>query len=226
MKNIIFILIFALTGNIYASVCNVNIVLNNQAAVNSFNSTYGCDSIMGNLSITGGVTSLAGLSNIKYIQGYLTIEYTNLVTTFGMSNLKKVDGLFNIYLNASLTNVEGWNQLTDIGGNLAIQGNPMLIDVKLDKLKNIGYTSTDPSTNLVGIYGNASLTTLNTFKSLKQYNGELTFGGNTLLQSIMGFDSLEIVTSIRIYDQNLNNINGFGKVDSLDKFYINGSNNL
>lgn len=226
MKNIFFILLLISSSIANATVCNVDIILASQADVDNYAGTYGCDSIMGNVEITGSVTSLTGLSGIKYINGSFSIQYSNLTTTAGMSSLKTVSGNMVIAFNSSLISINGWNSLTDVGGNIAIQNNASVVLIDFDKVKNIGFNSTDPTSNIVGVFGNASITSINTFKSLEEYNGELNFGGNPLLESILGFDSLKTVTSIRILDQNLDNISGFSAIDSLDKFYINGPNNL
>ncbi|HLO56814.1 MAG TPA: thrombospondin type 3 repeat-containing protein [Saprospiraceae bacterium] len=226
MKNLLVLLFISWATMLSATVYNGNIGLASQNDVNNFNSTYGCDSIIGNLDISADVSSLAGLSNIKYISGNLSIQYSNLTTTAGMSNLKKVNGNIFIFQNYILASIEGWTNLTDIGGNLAVQSNYALTSIDFDKVANVGYSSTDPTTNIIGIFGNSSVTSINTFKSLKQYNGELNFGGNLLLTSILGFDSLTTVRSIKILDQNLSNISGFSTIDSLEKFYINGPNNI
>ena len=226
MKNIFFILFLISSSIANANVCNVDIILTSQADIDNYASTYGCDSIMGNVEISGGVTSLTGLSGIKYINGSFSIQYSSLATTAGMSMLKTVNGNVFIAFNSSLISINGWNSLTNVGGNIAIQNNPSVVLIDFDKVKNIGFNSTDPTSNIVGIFGNASITTINTFKSLEQYNGELNFGSNPMLESILGFDSLKTVTSIRILNENLSNINGFSSIDSLDKFYINGPNNI
>ena len=226
MKNVFIILLLTFSSIANATICTGDVILTSQTDVDNFTSAYGCDSIMGNVEISGSVTSLTGLNDIKFINGSLSILYSTLATTVGMSNLKKVNGNIFIAFNGSLTSINRLSSLTDVGGNIAIQNNASVVLIDLDKVKNIGYNSTDPTSNIVGIFGNASITSINTFKSLEQYNGELNFGGNPLLESILGFDSLKTVTSIRILDQNLNNISGFSAIDSLDKFYINGPNNL
>ena len=91
MKNIFFILFLISSSVANATVCNVDIILTSQADIDNYASTYGCDSIMGNVEISGGVTSLTGLSGIKYINGSFSIQYSNLTTTAGMSMLKTVN---------------------------------------------------------------------------------------------------------------------------------------
>jgi hypothetical protein len=228
MKKALLLLFYiSLGAYINASVYIGNISISSQAQINNFNSTYNCDSILGDLQITGsGVNNLAGLSNIKYIQGSLGIGSTNITNTLGLGNLKKVDLSISFTYNNLLVSIAGFNQLTHLGYSLLIQANPLLTAIDFNKLKSVGYSNPGPDDSGIFIFGNTGLITCNTFKSLKEFNGEFTFGSNTSLQSILGFDSLKIAKSIKIYDQNINNLNGFSKLDSLKKLYINGPNQL
>lgn len=203
-----------------------NLTFNSQALVNAFNATYGADSIIGNVDINSNVTSLAGLGNIKYIQGYLSITNTSLTTTAGMSSLVKVDGSVYIAYNSSLTSMSGFSQLIDIGGSFSIQGNPVLTSMSFENVERLGYNSTTPSTGFFWLQGNSSLTTFNSFKKVKSIGGEITFAANTALTSIEGFDSLRYVRSIKLYDSNLVSFNGFSQLDSLEDFYIDGPNKI
>ena len=224
IKNLLLLLI-GMVNIAQASTCIVDVSLSSQDDIANFNTNYGCDTIMGNLNIEGSITNLGGLSNVKYIQGNLTINNTNIGTTFGMINLSKIGGHFSVTNNLLLTNINGWDNLKEIGGSIYISTNLLLTNIALDEVDAIGFNN-NSNTNSISIYGNNALISVNTFKSLKQLNGEFTLGGNPSLQSIGGFDSLKIITSIKIYNPNISDISGFSTIDSIERFYINGPNQL
>ncbi len=229
MKKALFLLFIGFTALVNASVYNGNIYLTTQAEINNFNNTYNCDSVIGDFQVFGNglaITSLSGLSNLKYVSGTFSIGNTKISNANGLSNLRKVEGSFYFAYNFLLTNMSALNQLTHVGGSISIQGNSLLTNIAMDNLKFVGYNASPPETSIIGISGNQALTSLNTFKVLKEFNGEFTCGGNTALQSILGFDSLTILRSLKIYDQALNNIDGFIHLDSLNLLYINGPNQL
>ncbi len=200
--------------------CNSNIILSSQADVNNFNTNYGCDSIFGNLTITGTVTSLVGLGNIEYISGTLSIYYSNITSTAGFTNLNKIVGSFYLAYNQNLVSITGWQSLKYIGAVMSITGNPIASSVVMDNLEFVGLDGEIHVPNQLLISGNESLTNLNTFKNIKRLVGSLQILSNTSLTSVGGFDSLNYARDISIISENLTSLPFLNKPDSIESLSI------
>ncbi len=89
-----------------------NITLSTQEDVDGFQDTYGpCDTVSGDLIISGSMTNLDGLLKLKNVERNLLIER-----------------------NSNLSNIKGLGDITFIGGSLKIVVNPELSS--LDKTSN------------------------------------------------------------------------------------------
>ena len=114
------------------SVCPIvgNYLLKNQAEINAFVATFNsCDSLIGNLTITGGndIISINTLHFLRYISGHLTVKNNFKITDMqGFSNLQKVGGDLTIEGNPLLNSLLHLDSLTHTGGFLKIQNNTIL----------------------------------------------------------------------------------------------------
>lgn len=73
-----------------------------------------------------GLTSIKGLSNLKSVNGDLIIDNTRLRDLEGFENLNEVGGDLIILDNGSLDSLAGMAHLTRIGGRLVVEGNALL----------------------------------------------------------------------------------------------------
>ncbi len=109
----------------------------------------------------------------------------------------------NDSLNRNITNIDSLNELTQIGGNLAIQQNLSLISLSgLEDLTAIGGNLT--------IQSNTSLTSLSGLDSLTEIGGSLNIQTNVSLTSLRGLESLtEIGRNLFIiFNESLESLRG------------------
>jgi len=67
-----------------------DVYITTQQQVDDFQTTYGCDSIFGNVTVTANVTNITGLSNIVYLEGNLDIQLTNISSDIGLPTINRV----------------------------------------------------------------------------------------------------------------------------------------
>ncbi|MBK8620709.1 MAG: hypothetical protein IPN79_02845 [Saprospiraceae bacterium] len=208
--------------------CTNNIFLTSQADVNNFNTNYGCDSIFGDLTITGAVTSLVGLGNIEYISGNLSIYSSNITSTAGFTNLNKVGGSFSLAYNQVLVSITGWEALEYVGRTISVLGNPLANSLVMDNVEYVGLPEEHYGLDQILVLSNGALTQLNTFKKVKRLIGNIQFVENNVLTTIGGFDSLNYVNNIMIAGQNLGSLPFLNKPDSIESltFQRTGINNI
>ena len=111
--------------------------INTQADLDTLS---GYTAITGNLSIVDtSLTSLEGLECLNHVGGNLYIDNNDSLTNLeGLNNLTSVGGLYIRY-NDSLTSLEGLNNLTSVGGSLYIVFNDSLTSLEgLSRLCFIG----------------------------------------------------------------------------------------
>ncbi|MDX2305453.1 MAG: T9SS type A sorting domain-containing protein [Microscillaceae bacterium] len=191
---------------IQKSPCIGDIVLNTQEQVDAFT----CESVEGNLTITGSVAFLNALSSLKSIKGNLHIvNTTSLISLDGLQNLEFLGGDFYIRNNTALSlplsgafeNGDAF-KLTEIGGSLTVFDNPQLLSMGgFRKVKNIkGFVDiidNDEMSNLQGldgletigkaftsslqIFGNFRLARLDGLGKLRSMSGNLNISSNANL---------------------------------------------
>lgn len=120
-----------------------NFILTNQAEVNAFVASFNtCDSLMGNLTITGGndIVSINALKFLKHIGGNLTVKNNYKLSHMqGFSNLQKVVGNFTLEGNPLVSSLVHLDSLQHVGGFLKIQSNNALPNLTgLQFLNHIG----------------------------------------------------------------------------------------
>jgi len=244
MKKLLLLFAFVLLHLFYCFSQNClpnGIEFTSQVAINSFPANYpGCTGIQGNVRIDGSnITNLNGLSSLKSIGGFLSIDHnTSLANLNGLSNLKTVGGNFWVHDNIALTNISGLNEVTTIGGYLAFEFNDALANFNgFNKLTSVG--------GVLVINKNASLLNLNGLNKLTSIGGRVDINDNDALidasglnavttvndylalesndkLTILGFENLSSVNGrLYIYDNGaLTNLNGLNSLTSVDSFLI------
>lgn len=230
-----------------------NISLKTQGQVDSFPILYpGCNTIAGDLIInddlSGIITNLNSLIQLKTITGKLSIQYnpnlTNLsgldsltsigdgleldynssITNLsGLNSLKYIGGDFNIYLNGNLVNLNGLDSLNNIDGALRVSYNGSLVSLTgLNKLNSIG--------GELNIFNNPALTNLSGLNSLSSINGNFTLYNNFLLNSVADLSQLTLISGfIDIeYSSALSSLSGLDNINntSITNLTILNSNTL
>lgn len=112
------------------------------------------------------------------IEGEVTIEGWNITNLNGLNLLTSIGGYLKVRYNSSLTSLTGLDNLTSIGGGLQIgdydYGNPALTSLSgLDNLISIG------GNMFIGY--NPELTDLTGLESVTSLQGDLTITGNNSL---------------------------------------------
>jgi hypothetical protein len=129
----------------------IDITLNNQGEMDSFQANHGpCDRLQ-NLHIQGpDITNLNGLSALTTVDGELWIQdNVSLTGLGGLSALTSIVGNALIQNNAVLTNVDGLSALTSVGAELTISNNAVLSD--LDGLSALQWVQS------LSVFGNSTL---------------------------------------------------------------------
>lgn len=180
MKKILLSIVFASLLPIagLAQVCGTDgILLENQAQVDAFATTYpGCTQV-GQLEITGaGITNLNGLGGIATIQMNLNIHDCPALTTLGGLNLSEV-GALNLTNNPLLTDFAGFEAVASL--SLSVINCPAI--TSLTGLGNV--------TNLSTIYlEGTSITNFTALTSLTQLGNIDFVGPNPNLKNFVGFE--------------------------------------
>ena len=162
--SIILILVLSFGAKLIAQEClPEGITFTEQEQIDNFQYDYpNCSEIEGNLLIAGeDITNLFGLNVINVIQGNLEIGdfimegNPNLQNLNGFEGLTSIGGNLSIYANGSLLTINGLDNLSSVNGNLAIRYNSTLQDISA--LYNID----ESSIASLGIVGNESLADCN-----------------------------------------------------------------
>jgi hypothetical protein len=202
----------------FASKCVGDVTLTSQAQVNAFS---GCDSIIGNLNISGGsIVNLNALSNLKFISGDLVIDSTSLDNTSSLSNLKVVEGKVFVSYNNLLQNIN-LNSLGSIGLMLSIGPNPLLNLIEFNSLQRLAYLMDDTSPdNALSISFCPSLVEINTFKRLKFFRGSIIISSNNNIETVNAFDSLQFIGVLHLSEDKLKTLNCCSLTDTINQLNI------
>ena len=244
----IFTLVFSLYAGVFYGQCGepeTDLLVENN---DDLAELVGCDSILGNLIISGAMISyLDDLSDLEYIQGDLIVESCfALLHIDGLSNLEHIGGNLEFNNNFTLWNLEGLESLSFLGGNLRIFGNWTLIDLNgLENLETIpgDFVLQDNNVmetlegiqNLTQINGdffvdedNIILDDLSATHALVQIGGDLELKLGQLT-TINGFSNLEEISGSLILDdlEILANVDGFSSLSTVgDQVVIQNNNTL
>ncbi|MEM1412535.1 MAG: hypothetical protein AAGH19_09260 [Pseudomonadota bacterium] len=123
------------------------------------------------------------LSQLEHVGRNFTIESMGLKNLDGLASLERVDGLFLIVRNSSLTDLMGLTKLEEVY-ELEITQNPLLASLSgLGSLKIIG--------NGIAINENPSLKDLRSLQNLELIAGGVRLFRNTSLESLSGLEAVE-----------------------------------
>ena len=163
----------------------------------------GCQHVEGNLGIWFAPgEDLAPLSELRTIDGSFDIRSTNnLKSLHGLEALESISTFFFVRHNAHLPDLQGLDNLREVGRQFTIDLNPMMTTLRgLEALETVEYLSIDEMDGLETTSGLAGLRSLS----------RVSIENNPSLQTIEGFDGLEQVTNIDILDNpQLVTISGF-----------------
>lgn len=187
--------------NLAAQTClTAGIEFSNQSQIDLFPINYPtCTEIQGTVGISGNsITNLAGLAQITKIHGNLNLSNTTLLSDFeGLNNLSLIGGSFNCTYN-NLLDFNGLDNLTTINGNFVVNGDNLTTlssFTGLESLHTIG-----GATSIVFV---PLLTNFNGLNNLNAIGMELGTGGLNVslcpsLANFMGLDNLTQVKSMSI----------------------------
>lgn len=205
------VLAFALAAALFvvpashAQICNHDVTLSSQAAVNAFD----CSEVTGFLRISGSdITDLSPLVGLGFVGGELFIgDNPGLPSLQGLSGLSTVGGDLFVQTNAALPSLQGLEGLTDVGGELFVGLNPALTSLSgLGALQSVGdffkVIDNDALPSLEGpgvlsvighalfIRDNDALVSVAGLESLTTIGGGLDIADNASLASLEGLEGL------------------------------------
>ncbi|WP_020536461.1 DUF7619 domain-containing protein [Lewinella cohaerens] len=177
-----------------------DIVLSSQQEIDDFAATYpGCTILQHDLkireTIPGDITSLAGLSQLTEVAGYVFIDATASLTSLsGLDNLTAIYNNLSLYDNESLVDLTGLENLTLIGGDLRLISNLALTSV--DGLNSLDLVGGD-----VNIADQQLLNSLAGLESLTSVGGGFRVYLNPVLQNLAGLENLSAIgTDLELSD--------------------------
>jgi len=154
------------------------------------------------------------------IEGSVSISGNNITNLNGLNVLTSIGGSLSITLTSALNSLHGLENLTTVGGNLTFYGNTSL--TSLAGIKNL--------TSILGnlrIYFNDSLTNLNWLEGLTSIGGNFWIDHNSALTNLSGLDSLTSVGGYLWINANpaLTSLSGLENLDSIGGNFRLFSNN-
>lgn len=162
------------------------------------------------------------------IEGYVTISGSDEITNLqGLDVLTRIGGRLRFYTCTVLTSLSGLENITSIGGDLDVyfwpSTNSVLTNLTgLDNLTTIGGGLTITNVD--------ALTSLSGLEKLTSIGGDLEIGGNDALTNLSGLDYLASIGGGLWIGENmiLNNLNGLENLMSIGEnfelYYSNLSN--
>jgi hypothetical protein len=144
------------------------------------------------------------------IEGDLTLSGYNITNLNGLNALTSIGGSLKIECNEALTSLNGLENLTSIGEDLYLVGN--LIITNMSGLQNLSYIGRD-----FQLSNNVAISSLTGMEGLTTIGGNLWIDNNNLLTNMMGLTHLTSIGNfVRIYANNtLENLTGLGELTSI-----------
>ncbi len=159
--------------------------------------------------------------NCTEIEGSVTIRGADITNLNGLNVLTSIGGSLSIYENHMMSNLNGLDNLTAVGGYLLISNNNTL--ASLSGLGNLSSVN-----GFCNITNNALLTDLTGLDNLNQI-GSLEISNNPELNSLNGLGNLVKIEGIVSVTDNavLSDFSGLNKLDSIGStFYITGNDKM
>jgi len=201
-----------------------NYYFTSQEEIDDFQSAYSnCTELNGAIFIEGSgwfgstnITSLTGLNAVVSINGDLIIDKNDsLISLAGLENLTTIQGNLSIgdlesghSGNASLSDMNGLNNLAFIGEDFAITNNIILtslsglnslnsiggiLTIKWNGLTGLGGLNDVLSTGGLSILGNQFLTSLEGLDGLNSVEGDIEISNNGILTNIVALENLSSI---------------------------------
>jgi len=148
--------------------------------------------------------------NCTEIEGNVMIDGPSITNLNGLNVLTSIGGYLAIWSTNAMTSLAGLDNLTSIAGGLDIEENAALIS--LESLDNL--TSID---GLLGIAYNNSLTSLTGLENVTSIGGDLHIEENPKLTNLTGLDNVTTIGGYLWikYNNALTNLTGLGKVHTI-----------
>ena len=183
MKQAFLLFILTLFTHFTWAQCTIpgDIHLKTQTEIDNFATTYpGCTHIAGYLFIDNGdptsnITSLSGLSQLQSIGQYLTFR-GNFNSFQGLNNISTI-GTSLFIQNIGISNLDGLNGLTSIGGVIEIKDNNTLTNI--NALSNVSGT-----VQAITIKNNSMLASVDGLQGITTVNGTVQVETNAALSTI------------------------------------------
>ncbi len=144
------------------------------------------------------------------IEGDVTISGVNITNLNGLNVLTTIGGTLRIAHNDALINLTGLDNLTDIFGGLLLDTNSVLASLAaLGNLENTGGN--------IRVAGNPNLADLTGLGSLHVISGDLIVSQNNILPDLTGLTVLETINgSLAISDNpNMTNFSGLNNLSAI-----------
>ena len=174
--------------------CPAFIAVSDQVSLESLMAGYpSCEHIETSVSISGAVSDLSPLANIKSIGVDLSVNQTTMLTSLnGLQSLTTVGRQLFISENEMLQTLAGLENVESVGGNFTVQYNDVLNSVsEVSSLTTVGAT--------------------------------FSINNNPVLNSVSGYNALQTANNLGIEGQSLATISGFGALLTADEFVALGS---
>jgi len=120
------------------------------------------------------------------IEGNVLIQGYDITNLNGLNLLTSIGGDLEIIGNDALTSLTGLENLASIGGDLDLSGNDDL--TSLTALENLSYIRV-----ALVIENNTALTSLTGLENLSSFGGSLQINSNTALTSLSGLENLSSI---------------------------------
>jgi len=161
--------------------------------------------------------------NLINIAGDVNIDFTgNNVNLYGFSTVTQINGDLIIDGNESIDSLSGFNNLTTAGDNFILKN--------LDITSVNGFNNLNSISNDIIILNNNNLTNLDNFNQLNSVGGDLEINENDSLLNLDGLQGLTFVNdNLEItYNNTLNSISGISAIDpdSINFLKIRNNPNL
>lgn len=215
LKKTILLYLFYYCNLTFAQCPSGDVVLSQQTDIDNLVTLYpNCETVAGNLSISGNARDFSKLTAIKRIEGNLNIVYSDIQDVSNFSNLEFIGGDLQIR-NTAIINLNGFSKLQTINGSLLIYENHFRGQLNtIDAFHNLETIKGD-----LQIY-NVFLKTISGFKNLIEVNN-LSLTGNQSLDRITGFNALKVVNgNFTIRDDAITGalklISGFNALEKID----------
>ena len=160
--------------------------------------------------------------NCTLIEGNVTIFGYNITNLNGLNVLTSIGGNLNIECNDVLTGLGGLINLTYIGGDLYISGNLALTNLTgLEHVTSVGGNIT--------LANNVALTSISGLTGLSSVDGMLWIDNNKVLTSLSGLDNVASVAGIvEIFSNDaLGSLTGLESMASISgSLFIGGEDHL